>query len=664
MTKSINRYFFLVLLGFFYFQGAYALEGVTDASQIPVENFFKENTTFDYRISPDGKQLAFIRKYTQTYNIVITDLEKYEEVKDFPVSKSLPSQLTWVSNSRLVFGLEGAIYSVNHDGTDLHALISVLYDRDKVKGYSSFVKNLRFWSLLKRPKGNEEELLFLSYNSDGYANVHKINIFTGEKKDLYEADHLKAHGLFTNRDGKVILVERIKKEQHSFFRLLNNTDKFELAKVDIDNKGYKLDYDAKSYLNRSVVVHGLGYEDNIIYLSEKTKSDRYQLVKYNYLTHAVELLEKDSVYDVGNPDEDVQLFFDEKNRKLIGYGYSKDKYTAVWLDERFKKYQVNLDKSYPGKINKIYDWNENGDKLLVFSYDSKSKGKILIYDAVKNKRIVQTDYSAVVSPSHMQETILYKYKTQDGATITSYLTPPVLSEPRKWPLIVMPHGGPFARSYYGYDGWMQFFSARGYAVFEPNFRGSTGYGAQHLISGKNQIADLMLSDIAQGVEALIKEKNVDQSQIYILGFSYGGYAAIMSAIKYPHLYSAAVSAAAPLDLNEQLKHYKKNENWFAYEFWQEMVGVSMHNKKYIESISPYYRIDDIKIPLLIFHGSLDSVVPKEQVEDFKKLVEKKKLDIPIKIIQSEGHGWSMVSSNTYFVEKSLELFRSHKKKSL
>ncbi len=659
MTQLI-RFLFLVVLVSCSFKNIHALEGITDALQIPTENFFKDNNAFSYRISPDGKQLAFIRKYTQTYNIVVTDLEKYTEVHNFPVSKSLPAQLTWISNSRLVFGLSGAIYSVNNDGSDLHVLISILYDSDDIKGYISFSKNLRFWSLLKRPKGNEEEVLFLSYNKDGYANVHKINIFTGEKKDLYEADKLKADGLYTNRDGKVVLIERVKKEQHSFFKLIND-ETFELAKIDIANEGYQLDYDAKSYLNRSVVVHGLGYDDNIIYLSEKTKSDRYQLVKYNYVTHATEVLEKDAVYDVGNPDDGMQLFFDEKNRKLIGYGYSKDKYTAVWLDERFKKYQDHLDKAYPGKINKIYDWNENGDKLLVFSFDSKSKGKILIYDAVKNKRIVQTDYADVVSPEHMQETGIYRYKTTDGAAITAYLTPPVKPSTQKWPLIVMPHGGPFARSYYGYDGHMQFFSTRGYAVFEPNFRGSTGYGFQHVVAGQGQMADLMLSDIAQGVEALIRDNKVDPSQVYILGFSYGGYAAIMSAIQYPNLYSAAVSAAAPLDLNKQLKHYKKNENWFAYEFWQEVIGLAKQNKKQIESISPYYRIDDIKIPLLVFHGDLDAIVPKEQAEDFKKLIEKKKLDIPVKIIQSEGHGWDMVSSNTYFVEKSLELFKANKK---
>lgn len=263
----------------------------------------------------------------------------------------------------------------------------------------------------------------------------------------------------------------------------------------------------------------------------------------------------------------------------------------------------------------------------------------------------------------MKDTEVYKYKTQDGTTITSYLTPPVITTNQKWPLIVMPHGGPFSRSYYGYDGHMQYFSTRGYAVLEPNFRGSTGYGVQHLLAGKQQIADLMLADIADGVRTLIKENKVDPSQVYILGFSYGGYAAIMSAIKYPELYSAAVSAAAPLDLNEQLKHYKKEELWFAYEFWQDLIGVKQQGKKFVESISPYQRVDDIKIPLLIFHGDRDNIIPKKQAEDFKKLVEKKKLNIPVRIIQSEGHGWDLVSSNTYFVEKSVELFQANKKAS-
>lgn len=422
-----------------------------------------------------------------------------------------------------------------------------------------------------------------------------------------------------------------------------------------------MNYDAKSYLNRSVVVHEIGYEKDTMYLSEKTSGDRYQLVKYNYVTNAQEVIGSDPVYDVGSPDERVSLHYDYKNRKLVGFSYNADKHKTVWLDERFKKYQQALDKKYPGQINIIYDWNENADKLLVVSSDAKTKGKVIVFDATQNKAIVQTDYSTMLSPTHMKDTEIYKYKTQDGTAITSYLTPPATSTNKKWPLIVMPHGGPFSRSYYGYDGHMQYFSTRGYAVLEPNFRGSTGYGVQHLIAGKQQIADLMLSDIADGVQALIKENKVDPSQVYILGFSYGGYAAIMSAIKYPDLYSAAVSAAAPLDLNKQLKHYKKEEHWFAYEFWQDLIGVKQQGKKFVESISPYQRVDDIKIPLLVFHGDQDGIVPKEQAEDFKKLVEKKKLNIPVRIIQSEGHGWDLVSSNTYFAEKAVELFKANKK---
>lgn len=661
MTRLKHQFLFLIFCCISFCMSTYGLEGITDPAQIPAENFFKESTEFSYRISPDGKQLAFIRKYTQTYNLVITDLERFVEVYDFPVSKNSPEQLTWISNSRLVFGLTGIIYSVNQDGADLRVLISNIYDKDKVKGYMSFVKNLRYWSLLKRPRGNEEDVLFLSYNSDGHANVHKVNIFTGEKTDLYDAKKLKADGLYTDRDGKVVLIEKVKKEHHSFYRLVNDQDELELADVDIANQRYQLNYDAKSYLNRSVVVHEIGYDKDTMYISEKTSGDRYQLVKYNYVTNEKEVIGSDPVYDVGSPDERVALHYDYKNKKLVGFSYSADKRKTVWLDERFKKYQQTLDKSYPERINQIYDWNESADKLLVMSRDAKTKGKIIVFDIIKNKTIVQTDYSDILSPDQMKDTDIYQYKAQDGTSITAYLTPPAATANKKWPLIVMPHGGPFSRSYYGYDGHIQYFSTRGYAVFEPNFRGSTGYGVQHLIAGKQQIADLILTDIADGVRSLIKENKVDPSQVYILGFSYGGYAAIMSAIKYPDLYSAAVSAAAPLDLNQQLKHYKKEENWFAYEFWQDLIGVEQQGKKYIESISPVNRIDELKIPLLVFHGELDNVVPKEQAEDFKKIVEKKKLNIPVRIIQAEGHGWDLVSSNTYFAAKSIELFKANQK---
>lgn len=640
---------------------AKATDAPNDVAQIPAENFFKTNTEFDYRISPNGKQLAFIRRYTQTYNVVITDLDKFEEIYDFPVSRKTPEQLAWVSDNRLVFGLQGAIYSVNHDGADLRILISNLYDEDKVKGYHSYLNNLRYWTLLKRPRGSEEYVLFRSYNADGHANIHKINIFTGEKNDLYDADKLEANDLYADRDGNVVLIEKVKKENHSFYRLNDANGKPELAIIDMENKSYQLSYDAKSYLNRNVVVHELGYEKDVLYISEKTSSDRFKLMKYNYVTNETELMGSDSSYDIGSPDDSVSLHYDDKNRKLVGYSYNADKQKTVWLDEKFKALQKTIDQKYPNKINQIYDWNENTDKFLVYSRDAKTKGKIIVYDAIKNKAIVQTDYSKTLNPELMKDTEIYKYSASDGTSITSYLTPPSSNSQQKWPLIVMPHGGPFSRSYYGYDGHMQYFSTRGYAVLEPNFRGSIGYGTQHLLSGKHQIADLMLSDLADGVKTLIKENKVDPSQIYILGFSYGGYAAIMSAIKYPELYSAAVSAAAPLDLRAQLKFYKEEEHWFAYEFWNDLIGTEGQGRKFLESLSPTYRISDIKIPLLVFHGEKDNVVPKEQAEEFRQAVEKKNLNIPVRIIQSEGHGWDLVSSNTYFVEKSIELFKNNKK---
>ena len=655
----IRQLFFFILLCATFITPAQALEGITGASQIPAENFFKDNTEFSYIISPDGKQLAFIRKHPQSYSIVITDLDKRQEIYDFPISQQMPRQLAWISNTRLVFGLKGMIFSVNHDGADLRILINNIYDIEKVKSFASYVDNLRYWSLLKRPSGTEEDILFLSYDTNGYANIHKVNIYTGEKKDLYDAKKLKANALYTDKDGKVVLIQKIKKDKNLFYRLLDDKSDMELADIDIASNTYKLSYDAKSFLNRTVVLHEIGYENNTMYISEKTSGDKYQLVKYNYLTNQKEILGSDPMYDIGGPDTDVSLHYDHKKRELIGFSYSADKQKTVWLDTRMKNHQTKIDRLYPGKINEIYDWNEDINKLLVLSQDAKTQGKIIVFDTETNKAIVQTDYASRLSPSHMKDTEIYRYNTQDNTSITAYLTPPASNTTQRWPLIVMPHGGPFIRSHYGYDGHAQYFSTRGYAVLEPNFRGSPGYGAKHLIAGKHQIADLMLSDIADGVKALINEGKIDPNQVYILGFSYGGYAAIMSAIKYPEIYKAAVSASAPLDLIQQLKDYKKEKSWFAYEFWNELIGAREKGKEYIKSISPYYRIEDIKIPLLIFHGDDDPIISKKQAEEFKELAEKKKLDIPVKIVQDEGHGWNLVSSNTYFVEKSLELFKKH-----
>jgi hypothetical protein len=186
---------------------------LNDPSTLAAEEFFTPIQDGNFRISPDGKYLAFTEWKTTYYVISVTDLEKFEMVYSFSIGSTRPSNFTWISGRRLLFGVAGDIRSVNVDGTDLRVLISHVYDPESIKGYHSLMKNIRYWSIVDSMVDNSEEILVSSYDRNGHANAHRINVFTGEKEDLFNSKKLKANSLYMNRKGEVVLATREKKRE-------------------------------------------------------------------------------------------------------------------------------------------------------------------------------------------------------------------------------------------------------------------------------------------------------------------------------------------------------------------------------------------------------------------------------------------------------------------
>jgi len=366
------------------------------------------------------------------------------------------------------------------------------------------------------------------------------------------------------------------------------------------------------------------------------------------------VVHEDSTYDVGESNNQATLLYDHETRSLAGIRYEADKETTVWFNEKLKGIQSNLDKRYPGKSNRIFDWTSGFEKVLVWSRDDRSGGRILIY-LPGDKVIVQTANPPRIKPELIGSAKTIRIQTRDGKSYEGYLTLPAGYKNGKLPLVVMPHGGPFVRTYYGFDSNVQYFAFKGYAVFEPNFRGSVGYGREHLLAGKGSIHSLMIDDIADGTNWLIENNYVNPDQIYMMGFSYGGYASIMSAIRYPDLYKAAASYGSPLDIKAQIKTYKKNDNYFAFEFWNELVIGKDKSKSRLEDLSPFYQMDELKVPLLVFHGEKDDIVDVEQAEEFKEKT-KGSILITTTILNNEGHGINLKSNQIYFLEKVLAHF--------
>ena len=165
-------------------------------------------------------------------------------------------------------------------------------------------------------------------------------------------------------------------------------------------------------------------------------------------------------------------------------------------------------------------------------------------------------------------------KTRDDFKYPCYLNlPNDFKKDNSFPLVVIPHGGPWSRDYYEFDKYSQYFASRGYATLRVNFRGSTGFGKTHVLAGVNNIDGIMINDIADAVQYVSEKYQVDKKKVFIFGHSYGGYATYMSLIKYPNLYASGVALSAPTDIKKWMKVQKKNKDYFTYEFGKKFLEV-------------------------------------------------------------------------------------------
>ena len=238
------------------------------------------------------------------------------------------------------------------------------------------------------------------------------------------------------------------------------------------------------------------------------------------------------------------------------------------------------------------------------------------------------------------------WTTRDGKELSGYLTVPQ-SAPAgagRLPLVVYPHGGPELRDYLTFDPWVQYFAARGYAVFQPNFRGSEGFGRAFAESGYGEWGRKMQDDITDGVQMLVNQGTVGAERMCIVGASYGGYAALAAASLTPDLFKCAVSIAGISDLEgfiDWRKHYWGSDSE-AYTYWLTAIGDPDADEQRLRDVSPARLVDRIKIPVLLIHGTDDDIVPISQSRAMKKSLDQ--AGMPTELIELEGEGHSRWTS--------------------
>jgi dipeptidyl aminopeptidase/acylaminoacyl peptidase len=298
----------------------------------------------------------------------------------------------------------------------------------------------------------------------------------------------------------------------------------------------------------------------------------------------------------------------------------------------------------------IVDRTRDGNRLLVFSGAADDPGLYYVYDrAARRMERFDGPYTGLGGISFAPVRPI-SYQGRDGQRINGYLTLPPGRPERGLPLILLPHGGPFERDRWQFDQEVQFLASRGYAVFQPNFRGSTGYGRAFVSRGYGQYGSGMIDDMEDGVDWLVQQGIADRGRVCIMGSSYGGYAAVWASIRSPQRYRCAVSFAGPSDLGEMIRY---NTSSFTPRRYVRQIRDLIQGEERInlDSISPRRHAERMRTPLLIGHGERDTTVPPDH--SHRLVAELARHNVPVDpyFYPEAGHGFTVAAERADWLQR-------------
>ncbi len=576
------------------------------ADPIPINHFFSTPEKSSFKISPDGRYIAYIGIDNHCKNIYLIDLQHQDSSKQLTYQNDINvKSFVWNSSSKISFLTEQS-------------------SQDSLRLYAVDIKTDKIWPLIK-PVRARFRWVHATVSADGSfiagINDRDSSLFDlyriyldGRPRELVLQNPGNMSSWIVSTDGQVRLAIANDSVQQSVLYRTSEKESFkEIVRCDVESS-----------------FTPLGYQDSaqsVIYALSNINRDKLALVSYD-LSHQRELGELFSHKEV---DMSPGGYFSEQNR-LLFVNYTTSRQGRHFFDVATKKKYDQLAEQIEGFEFQVLNTDVSGDRIIIKTYTDVNPGGIYFYDFRTKKLTKLADNNPDLKDKELSPNEFVTYKARDGQQITGYLTYPVHSNRKNLPMVVLPHDGPNGREVWGFDNEAQFLANRGYLVFQMNYRGSTGFGKKFWTAGFKEWGGKIQDDITDGVKWLIKEGIADGNRIAIVGKGFGGYSALHAACFNSDLYKCAASYSGYTNLFTYFRDIPPYFKSYVQKMYQ-IVGNPIREAELFKNISPVFHSDKVRIPVLLAQGGKDRF---SSVTDANQFVQKLKNNhIPVQYFLKE-----------------------------
>ncbi len=603
-------------------------------------------------LSPDGKRVAVVTQKNDNNYLMYFDVAD-QKIQNLGLGPAKVRDMMWGSNNHVVLTTSTTTSLPMFAGGRHEFLLGRSIDLTTLKVRTFFSREDNFYGIvfghMQRIKVDGEYRVTASNRrmSDGFdVCLYSFGFDTEKGKELIAGSETTQEFVVTP-DGRPVAYadfDDTRKQWDLYFNTALQKGKTFFKRI-YSQKGEAINYPD---------LLGLGRDGNSVLIRTYVGEDEDQ-IGFREISADGTLSE---ALDPDGADLPRSALFHPTTYRLAGFSRHNDWFTENWSDPLMKKLYDALPQVLgEGVRTRIQSYAEDPRKMIVYTEDASDAGSYFFCDFTNGDTISVTVNYPDLPEEWITEKQAISYKAADGLEIHGYLTLPPFKDGKNLPLVALPHGGPYARDRINFDWQAQVLAAHGYAVLQPNFRGSSGYGGDFAAAGNGEFGRKMQTDISDGVRHLVTKGIVDPKRVAIMGASYGGYAALAGATLDPGVYRCAVSVAGVTDPKSFIDYVdiQTGNSQTSLLIWKQRMG----ERKTYDDISPVKQAAKAYCPILLIHGSDDTIVPIDQSKRMEKALKAAGKDVEFTTYKGQDHWETRGTARVAMMEAALSFLQKH-----